>query len=375
MDRKKKNILISLLIVSYIIVYRFFVYTKLLKYNESISASFLIILFSISMAVYSYRKIIKNDLNKKILINTCISVFLYFVAIYGIGLVTGFLTNSYNLKISGIISNVFPVAVAIICSELFRYVFIRANKDSKFFIVLITTLMILLEINLQVRYDSFSTIEQIFKFTSVTVLPIIMKNIMCTYFVYQNDYRSCLVYRLILDTYFYYIPLEPDLGDYLISVANLLLPFIIFIKSIKINDDFKYRDISVPTKTFKVSDIPFALVVGVIVLMIFGIGPVKIIGIETPSMTPNIKVGDAVVIDKKTNRDKLKEKDIIAYKNDDGVIVVHRIININADGTFITKGDYNNTSDPLYVNKKQVVGKVMFKIPFIAYPAIIFRGD
>ena len=155
MDRKKKNILISLLIVAYIFVYRFFIYTKLLKYNESISASFLIILFSVSMAAYSYRKIIKNDLNKKILINTCISVFLYFVAIYGIGLVTGFLTNSYNLKISGIISNVFPVAVTIICTELFRYVFVRANKDSKFFIVLITTLLILLEINLQVRYDSF----------------------------------------------------------------------------------------------------------------------------------------------------------------------------------------------------------------------------
>ena len=43
-------------------------------------------------------------------------------------------------------------------------------------------------------------------------------------------------------------------------------------------------------------------------------------------MTPNIKVGDAVVVDKTANKEKLKEKDIIAYKNDDGIIVIHRII-------------------------------------------------
>ena len=92
-------------------------------------------------------------------------------------------------------------------------------------------------------------------------------------------------------------------------------------------------------------------------------------------MTPKLKVGDAVVLDKTANKDKLKEKDIIAYENDEGVIVIHRIINVNSDGTFITKGDYNNTSDPLYVKKDQVVGKVMFKIPFVAYPALVFRGD
>ena len=375
MDRKKKNILISLLVVAYIFVYRFFVYTKLLKYNESISASFYIILLSFSIAFYGYRKIIKNELNTKLIINTSISVFLYFVAIYGIGIVTGFLTNSYNLKITGIINNVFPVLVMILCGEIFRYVFIRSNRDKKFFIIVVTTLLAVLEINLQVRYDSFSTIEQIFKFSSMTILPVVMKNIMCSYFAYKNDYRSSLIYSLIMDTYLFYMPLIPDLGDYLTSIGSLLLPFIIFINSIKISDNIKYRDIPKPKKLVSISDLPFAAVIIIIIMMIVGIGPLKIIGIETPSMTPNINVGDAVVIDKNANKDKLKEKDIIAYKNADGVLVIHRIINVNSDGTFITKGDYNNTSDPLYVNKKQVVGKVMLKIPYIAYPAVVFRGD
>ena len=375
MKRKDKNLLISLLIVVYIIIYRVFVYTKLLKYNESISASFYIILFSVSLVFFSYRKIIKNVLNKKMLTTTIISTFLFFVVTYGMGLVTGFLTNSYSLKISGIINNVFPVTLIIICSELFRYIFIRANRDSKLYIVLITLLLTILEINLQVRYDSFSTVEQIFKFSSIVILPCIMKNIMCSYLIYQNDYRSCLVYRIIMDTYLFYIPLQPDLGDYLSSIVNLLLPFIIFIKGVSFNDSIKYYNVPKPKRILKIDDLPFAVVVGVLIFMILGIGPVKLIGIETPSMTPKLKVGDAVVLDKTANKDKLKEKDIIAYENDEGVIVIHRIINVNSDGTFITKGDYNNTSDPLYVKKDQVVGKVMFKIPFVAYPALVFRGD
>ena len=97
------------------------------------------------------------------------------------------------------------------------------------------------------------------------------------------------------------------------------------------------------------------------------------IGIETGSMTPNIKIGDAVVIEKKVNLDKLQEGDIVAYLDDKNKVIVHRIIKVNSDNTFITKGDFNNTADSNYVKKEQIKGKVKFKIPYIAYPAIMFK--
>ena len=374
MNRKQKNLIICLLLFSYIILYRVLVYKHFLAINEAISASFMIILAFISYMFYGYRKIIFNDLNRSILKKNCFGIIFYFVLLYSVGLVRGFLTNSYALTFTGIIKNVFPVVVTILSCELFRYIFIRANKDRKKSYIIITLLLALLEINMQIRYDTLISIEQIFKFITMSVLPITMKHIMCSYFVYQNDYRSCLIYRLILDTYFYYVPIEPDLSDYLVSLFNLLLPFLIFIFNLDFVDNEEYKNVN-SRKKFGISDIVCTCLVVFVVLMLLGIGPFRIVGIKTPSMTPNINVGDAVIIDKTFNANKAKVNDIIGYLNDDGVVVVHRIININNDGTFITKGDYNNTADPLYVKKEQVVGKVIVKVPYIAYPAMIFRGE
>lgn len=376
MKRNLKNIIICLILISYIFVYRFFIYTDLLKYNESITSSFSIVLFTLSLLFYGYRKNIRNIVNSKIIKNLLWNIALYFLIIYGVGIIVGFLSNSYSLTLKGILENIIPVLVTILFSELFRYIFIRANKDKKLLVVIITFLLILFELNLQVRYDSFTDVEQIFRFSSITILPIIMKNILCSYLVYQNDYRSSLIYRIIMDTYFYVVPIIPDFNDYVLSVLGLLIPFIIFIKSIKIVDDKGIaKKVKKKRKFLNLRDLPLLVIAIIIICMIMGIGPIKLIGIESPSMTPSIKKGDAVIIDKTYNKDKLKVNDIIAYIDKEDKIIVHRIININKDGTFITKGDLNNTSDREYVKKDQIQGKVILTIPYIAYPSIVLRGE
>ena len=378
MKRNLKNLIICLVLISYIFIYRFFIYTNLLKYNESITSSFSIILFTLSLILYGYRKNIKNILNGKLIKNVSWNIALYFLVVYGVGVTVGFLSNSYSLTLSGILENIVPVFVIIVFSELFRYIFIRANKDKKLSIIVITFLLVLFELNLQIRYDSFTDLEQIFRFSSITILPMIMKNILCSYLVYQNDYRSSLIYRLIMDMYFYIVPIIPDFNDYVLSVVGLLLPFVIFIKSIKIVED---KGIVKKVKTKKkrrflnLRDLPLILLAIIIICMVTGFGPIKLIGIESPSMTPSINKGDAVIIDKTYNKDKLKVNDVIAYKDKDDKIIVHRIININRDGTFITKGDMNNTSDREYVKKDQIQGKVILTIPYIAYPSLVLRGE
>ena len=188
------------------------------------------------------------------------------------------------------------------------------------------------------------------------------------------NYKAPIIYRIIMDTYFYFVPIQPDLGDYLISILTLFLPFLILLYLSRIVDKYKRiknQDYSV--KMFKVSDFAVAALLIVFGCVVLGIGPYKLVGIETGSMTPSLRIGDAVIIDKNCDRDKLKVDDIIAYVNHDNVLVVHRIIQVNSDGTFVTKGDYNNAADSGFVNKSQVKGKVSFKIPFIAYPAIKFK--
>ena len=92
-------------------------------------------------------------------------------------------------------------------------------------------------------------------------------------------------------------------------------------------------------------------------------------------MEPAIKIGDAVLIDKTYDKEKLKAGDIIAFKDKEDIIVVHRISEINKDKTFKTKGDGNNSFDPDGVSKDRVIGKVILTIPYIAYPSIYLRGE
>lgn len=369
-SRKTKNIFLLVLLAIYIVIYKFFIYTNLLKFAESITASFTLILLGLSIYLLGYRKTITSSINTKSL--KCIGWFLafYFLLIYGLGLSTGFLSNSYSLNPINIIDNIFNIVVTIVATELFRYTFISANKDKKISIVIMTILLIILKTTMFIKFDTFKNTENIFRFISLTILPITMKNLMCSYLTYQTNYKASLLYSLTTELYVYIVPFEPDLGEWAKSIFELLLPFIILLDfSRTVYNYNQSAEHNFSRMAIKKSDIPFVIGTIIIMLLVFGIGPYKMIGIKTESMTPAINAGDAVVIDKKCDKDKLKEEDIIAYKNDQGVLVIHRIIKVNSDGTFITKGDYNNVADSLYVNKDQVQGKVKFRIPFIAYPS------
>lgn len=57
---------------------------------------------------------------------------------------------------------------------------------------------------------------------------------------------------------------------------------------------------------------------------------------------------DIIGVSKYENDQAVKQYDVIAYKNIDGTIIVHRVIEIkevNGQNVFITRGDANNTSD------------------------------
>lgn len=95
--------------------------------------------------------------------------------------------------------------------------------------------------------------------------------------------------------------------------------------------------------------------------------------IVSQSMTPTIKVKDAIVI-KRCNEDEIKIGDVITYKSNDpiteGMMITHRVIEINeSNGTkyFITKGDNNSLRDELEVYPYQVYGKVVIRIPKVGY--------
>lgn len=101
----------------------------------------------------------------------------------------------------------------------------------------------------------------------------------------------------------------------------------------------------------------------------------------------HIEVGD-MIIAKKVNPDTLKVGDIVTFM-EGKTAVTHRIVEINEDGTFTTKGDANNAEDQNPVAKDKIIGKYLFRIPklgdlalfmqtpigmliFIAFPLVIY---
>ncbi len=95
--------------------------------------------------------------------------------------------------------------------------------------------------------------------------------------------------------------------------------------------------------------------------------------IVSPSMVPTINVLDAV-ISIKPNIQKLASGDIITFGSDDSryneLTVTHRVLKAMGVGdkrSFITKGDNNTTPDSIPVKANNVLGKVVFVVPFLGY--------
>lgn len=135
------------------------------------------------------------------------------------------------------------------------------------------------------------------------------------------------------------------------------------------------------------SNLLFYVLIAVMILLLIYVGvvtvykkqnrlgeiPLNFYTILTTSMVPEIQAGDIVITFK--NQDNIyKEKDVVTFVSEGamtkGVTITHRIIKtelINGDRHYYTKGDANNSADTTPVSGKNIIGKVIFKIPKAGY--------
>lgn len=97
---------------------------------------------------------------------------------------------------------------------------------------------------------------------------------------------------------------------------------------------------------------------------------VKLYTVQSGSMEPAIHVGSMIV--SKPQKEYLKNDIITFYlpENNSKETVTHRIHDIkteNGESIYVTKGDANNTPDTGVIKKSNILGKLLFSIPFIGY--------
>ena len=204
------------------------------------------------------------------------------------------------------------------------------------------------------------------------ILPLIMKNLLYSYTAINSNYLPAMVYELGTNLYLWLSPILPNAPWIMTAIIDSVIPLILFLY---IRYEKNKKDIFRTKEKLMNSDprniIP--LTIGIVLAIWFAIGifPIKPIAIATGSMEPELYVGDVAVI-KKCEANDVEEGDIIEYQME-GYTVIHRIKNKtqkNGQFTFITKGDNNNTEDSEPVSEEQLIGKVIFKVRFLGFPAI-----
>lgn len=77
----------------------------------------------------------------------------------------------------------------------------------------------------------------------------------------------------------------------------------------------------------------------------------------TKNLNNQLNTYDIIFLEKVNNASDLKLYDIVAYTNDKGINVVHRIKEIRTDGSYVTRGDSNNEDDAYHPKFDDIIGK------------------
>ena len=96
--------------------------------------------------------------------------------------------------------------------------------------------------------------------------------------------------------------------------------------------------------------------------------------VKSGSMEPTIQTGSLAFIKKGAYESaKVKKGDIVTFAASKTKTVTHRIYKDNGDGTYATKGDNNDVKDSGALDRRNIIGKYVFSVPYLGYAAAGIR--
>lgn len=109
-----------------------------------------------------------------------------------------------------------------------------------------------------------------------------------------------------------------------------------------------------------------ALFAVIALLLAIGYGTIdnrwyKVVSIQGQSMRSAMEPGDLAIF---IRPDHVEVGDIAVFQVN-GSIVTHRIVDIDADGNYVTQGDANPSPDRWDPNEVDIVGVYLFRIPLL----------
>lgn len=368
MKKSKSIYIFELILLIFIIMFKIFFVDKNSTYLLEINILFWLIFGVFVYLCYGFSRDNSFLKNSSIRI-VVIIILLYFVINFLLGFVLGF-TNNYIGNVLSILKKVSLYIIMFSFMEITRYMILKKNI-SKLSIVLLTIEYIILNIIIGINGYNLSGYKQIFITVSSIILPMIANEFLYTYMTKNISFWPTLIYKILIELYIFVLPVLPTLGNYIISVLGLLVPFLTFLE---IRKNIHYRDkyFEYGKKTLKKSVIGITFVfIIIIVSLTSGIFKYQLVAIVTNSMSPTYERGDAVIINKK-EVNEIKVGDVLAFNMGYGIIT-HRVTKINVENnvyTFTTKGDYNKLTDEYIITNENVIGTVDYILKYAGYPTV-----
>lgn len=357
----------------YILIVCIFKLYDVSQFIDFINIVFFVLLGIIYYFLFGFSN--SRNKTKSLTIKTIIMwILIYYFLTYMLGIILGFLLSPYSFTFGGILNNIIPSILLIVVQEIVRFMYIRVKGNSYVRIGIFTLLFIIFDIVIGFRIYNLSSIDGIIKFVGLLLLPSVSKHLLLSYLSCKSGYVSGILYRLLLETIIFVLPIVPDLSVYIESVVKISFPVLLFFTLDSTLEKYENNKRKKRENKRVYVYVPITFILIILVSLVSGIFKYHMIAIGSGSMEPYIKIGDAVIIEKlsKEELSLLDNGDLLAFENDNR-IVVHRIeeIKIIEDSyEFITKGDANANVDDFVVKEDDVIGTVNVKIPYIGLPSV-----
>lgn len=320
------------------------------------------------------KNIENKKLRKPIIQYTIIAILIYIIVYMLSGLVVTFGKNPYSTNLIGLFHNLWIFGSVLIAKEYIRYKLIHNvyDKYKNKIAIFIAIIYVIIEIEWGRFIGQPITFVNIVKYSIQSILPMIARNIAFSYVAIHSGFIPGMLYQLLTNLYFWISPILPNAPWIMTAIIDTTIPIILFlyIRFVKNKlDMFRTRENIINSDPRNI--IPLVIMIILAIWFAIGIFPIKPVSIASGSMEKELHVGDVAII-QKCNANDVNVGDIIEYQME-GYTVIHRIVEKKqkkGEYYFVTKGDNNKSPDNKEVREEQLIGKVIFKIRYIGYPAI-----
>lgn len=295
------------------------------------------------------------------------------------GLFSSFGQSPYSFTPTGILTNLIFVGSMLAGMELSRAWLINHLGKRHTFLALafVGLLYTLLSIPLARITGLRPELESI-TFLNSTFLPLLAENLLASLLALLAGPLASIAYRGMLQGFWWFSPILPDLSWAFKGLIGTALPIVglVVVNSFYAAKAGRGQPRRQAKEGFPVGWIITSIIAVVIIWFSVGLFPFHPSLVASGSMSPVMEAGDVVII-AKLPADIIKEGDVIQFRKEEKITVMHRVIEIQeTEGAkyFITKGDANDEPDRDPVIPANVVGKLVLTIPKIGWASMVIKS-